>query len=303
MNWTIRIFNVIVFAFLSIFLFASFLEAENKSTGDDGYVPQAVYGVSVGSAYDLAGESVPMDNEDALMRLDRELTVNAYWHSSSIINLKNANRFFPTIEKILVEEGVPADFKYLAVAESALRNVSSPAGAKGFWQIRKTAGKEMGLEINGEIDERYNLELSTRAACNYLKQNYKRFGSWTLAAAAYNMGPTKLRSEMNKQKETSYYDMNFGDETSRYVFRIIALKEIMSKPADYGFVLQSSDLYDQLDDHYTLQIDYQIDDLADFAHGKGITYRQLKMYNPWMLSSRLPNRSKKLYLIKIPKQM
>lgn len=299
MNLRMSWFNLFAFGFLSLML-TSFLEP--TTTVEPESFPQKVMPVPIKSEYSFAGETLPLENPDVLERLDRELTVNTFWQSSTILNIKNAAKFFPVMEPIMKEFGIPDDFKYLAVAESALRPVSSSAGARGFWQFLKPAAREMGLEVNTDIDERYNIELATKAACSYLKQNYNRFGSWTAAAAAYNTGPTRLSREMDAQKESSYYDLNLSEETMRYVFRIVALKEIMSFPDDYGFHITSSDTYPPMDDYYVIEIDYQIDDLADFAHKYGITYRQLKIYNPWMRTNKLPNKSRKLYFVKIPKQ-
>jgi hypothetical protein len=293
-------FNVLGLVFIS-FMLTSFLEPVESA--DSGKVRHPAVGpVELKASYSFAGEEVPLDNFDVRERLDRELNVNTYWQSSTILNIKNAAKFFPVIEPILREYGIPEDFKYLAVAESALRNATSSSGAKGFWQFLKPAAREMGLEVNSDIDERHNLRLSTEAACKYLKQNHKRFGSWTLAAAAYNTGPTRLSRELEMQKESNYYDLNLSEETMRYVFRIIALKEIMTDPERFGFNIDVTDLYEPLDNYYQLMVDYQIDNLADFAHEHGITYRMLKVYNPWMLTGRLPNKSRKQYNIHIPKK-
>jgi len=290
--------------FLALSLWAALIYSNKDETpvvtvGEP--LPQLVKAVDISKPMFFMNEIVPLNNFDVLERLDRELLVNSYWHSSTVLNLKNANRYFPIVEKILEEQKIPTDFKYLMVAESAFQNASSPRGAKGFWQFRKAAAKEMGLEVNSDIDERYNLELATRAAAKYIRKNKSRFGSWTLAAAAYNIGPSKLKSEMEKQQETSFYDLNLNAETSRYLFRIMAIKEVMEHPMDYGFILEAKDLYRPLDNYTVLQVDYQIDTLAKFAHDNGITYRMLKLYNPWMRSSRLPNKSKKMYYVKIPK--
>lgn len=295
-------FNLVAFCFFS-FLLSSFLVPSEKKTVtvNDETVPQMIQPVDLKASYNFAGEELPLDNFDVKERLDREMHVNTFWQSSTILNIKNAAKYFPLMERTLKEYGIPEDFKYLAVAESAFRHASSPAGARGFWQFLKPAAREMGLEVNADIDERYHLELATKAACEYILQNKKRFGSWTLAAAAYNTGPTRLSSEMESQKESSYYDLNLSDETMRYIFRIVSLKEIMTHPNDYGIRIDVDDIYTPLDDYKVLEVDYQIDDLAEFAHENGITYRMLKVYNPWMRTGKLPNRSRKLYHIKIPK--
>ena len=290
--------NSLVIAGACMFFLSSF---SNEKVESNPSLPQIIKAIDIDDHFHFAGEKVPVDNFDVAERLDRELTVNAYWQSSTMLNIKAASRYFPVIESILRENGIPDDFKYLAVAESALRNAKSSAGARGFWQFLKPAAREMGLEVNTDIDERYNLELSTRAACKYLKKNFNRFGNWTMAAAAYNAGPTRISKEKEKQKESSYYNLNLNEETSRYIFRIIALKEIMSNPEAFGFYPEPKDLYQPLTNYTIMQVDYQIDNLADFAHKYGITYRMLKVYNPWLRTDRLPNKSKKLYYIKIPK--
>lgn len=302
MNKWLSGFNLVAFCFFS-FMLSSFLHpVENEERTDDA-IPQSVQPVNLKSSYSFAGEALPMDNFDVRERMDREIHINTFWQSSTILNIKNAAKYFPIIERILEEQGIPEDFKYLAVAESALRHASSPAGARGLWQFMSASAKEMGLEVNSDIDERYNVELSTLAACEYIKKNRDKFGSWTLAAAAYNTGPGRLNTELERQKEDSYYDLNLSEETMRYVFRIVALKEIMTHPDDYGFIIESSDIYRPLKDYTILEVDYQIDDLADFAHEHGTTYRHLKVFNPWMRTSILPNKSRKRYLIKIPKNI
>lgn len=297
MSW----YNLFGFALLA-FMLTSFLEPAPKDEPAPEPTKVLFEPVKLKSSYDLAGEELPMDNFDVRERLDRELNVNMFWQSSTILNIKNAAKFFPIIEPIMKEQGIPEDFKYLAVAESALRNATSSSGAKGFWQFLPAAAREMGLEVNNDIDERYNLELATRAACGYIRKNYQRFGSWTKAAAAYNTGPTRLAREIEDQNESDYYNLNLSEETMRYVFRIVALKEIMSYPEEFGFKIQPEDLYEPQTDVYRILVDYQIDNLAEFAHKYGISYRMLKIYNPWLRTDRLPNKSKKEYFIHIPKK-
>ena len=250
------------------------------------HLPQQVHSIDINKSYDLAGELVPM-NMDTRERLDRELSVNAYWHSSTLLNIKMAAKYFPTIERILAEEGVPDDFKYLAVAESNLRNVSSGAEAKGFWQFRKKTGKEWNLEINNEIDERYHLEKSTQAACKYLKHMKKKFGTWSNAAAAYNVGHTSFNKQRQAQGEDSFYNMNINAETSRYLFRIIAIKEIITNPQVYGFYLDSMDKYDLQDQVEHIGVSSSIPNLSVWAHDRGISYRTLKYFNPWLIAGEL----------------
>lgn len=266
-------------------------------------LPQVIKSVRLDKVYDLAGEPFPMENFDAMERLDRELLVNSYWHSSTLLNLKNAKRYFPIIEPILAAEGVPDDFKYVAVIESNLRNETSPAGAKGLWQFMTAVAKGFGLEVSGEVDERYHLEKSTLAACKLIKSYHKRFGSWTNAFGAYNMGETRFAREMANQKMDSYYDMNFGTETGRYLFRILAVKEIMQNPNEFGFYTEDQEgLYKPLNDCLVLTVDKSIPNLGTYALEHGTTYRILKIYNPWLLTGRLTVPAGKTYDIKIPRQ-
>ena len=239
-------------------------------------------------------------NMDTRERLDRELSVNAYWQSATLMHIKSANKFFPIIEPILAEEGVPDDFKYLAVAESSLRNVQSSANAKGFWQFRKAAAKELGLEINDEVDERYHVEKATRAACGYLKKLHKRFGSWANASAAYNVGPTKFARTLKEQGQSSFYDINVNSETGRYVFRLIAIKEIMKAPERFGFFVEPHELYERIDNVYYVEVDKSVSSWAEFAKQSGVTYRMLKYYNPWLREGKLTVIKKK-YMIKLPR--
>ncbi|MEO1627330.1 MAG: lytic transglycosylase domain-containing protein, partial [Bacteroidota bacterium] len=274
---SLSMYTLALACFLTFAIFSSSSEEgttdpQNQSEEGDRRLPQRIISVDLSQSYDFAGETLPMDNFDVRERLDRELLRNAYYHSSTVLALKRAHRFFPIIEKILAEEGMPDDLKYLAVAESDLMNAISPAGAKGFWQFMKATGREYKLEINSEIDERYHLEKSTRAACQYLRRYQKRFGSWALAAAAYNGGAGRLSKEMKLQKADSYYDLNLNMETSRYVFRIVAIKEIMKRPQDFGFDLNAADKYAPLDRYATVEVTGAVPSWADFAEKYGISY-------------------------------
>ncbi|MCB0655000.1 MAG: lytic transglycosylase domain-containing protein [Saprospiraceae bacterium] len=305
-----RNFAVFLVAGFVVMLFISYTFEEDVAPtvvkdasiadGENELLPQVIKSVPLDKGYAFAGESVPVDNFDVYERLDREMLVNSYWHSSTVLNIKAANRYFPVIEPILAEEGIPDDFKYLAVIESNLRNETSPAGARGLWQFLKSIGSYYGLEINDEVDERLNVEKSTLAACKYLKDSKRKFGSWTLAAAAYNMGDTRLRKELDQQKADNYYDLNLNDETSRYVFRILAVKEILQDPQAFGFIIDPQHLYEPLDKYQVVEVDKGITDLGDFAQEHGITYRMLKVYNPWLRTGKLTNKTGKTYQIKIP---
>lgn len=273
-------------------------QPSNAITSGVDHLPQQVHAIDINKTYNLAGEVVPM-NMDTRERLDRELSVNAYWHSSTLLNIKMSAKYFPIIERVLAEEGVPQDFKYLAVAESNLRNVSSSAAAKGFWQFRKLAGKEWDLEINNEVDERYHIEKSTRAACKYLKSMKNRFGTWSNAAAAYNVGPSSFGKQRTAQGEDSFYNMNINAETGRYLFRIIAIKEIMSNPQAYGFYLDPSDKYSSQDQVEYVTVNSSIPNLSKWAHERGISYRTLKYFNPWLVAGKLTVKNN-TYQIAIP---
>ncbi len=271
----------------------------SKSTTSSAY--QNVRAIDLPSYVEFAGEPLPMDNFDVKERLDRELLVNTYWHSNTILNIKKAMRFMPLFEQILAEEGVPDDFKYLAVAESSLRYETSPAGAKGLWQFMRGTAKDYGMVVNGEVDERLNVEKSTRAAAKYIKKLHKRFGSYTLAAAAYNVGAAKLSKQITAQKAASYYDLNLNIETGRYVFRITAIKEILNNPSVYGFYIDHHQKYPPLDNYNTVTVDGAVSSWADFAQKHGMSYRMLKVYNPWMISTALTNKEKRSYIVKIAK--
>lgn len=274
-------------------------EASPGSTA--GAVPQIIKPVDLDRSFHFAGEALPMDNFDVRERLDRELLVNTYWHSNTMLNIKSAYKFFPMMEQTLKEYGIPEDFKYLAVAESSLRNAVSPAGARGLWQLMSPTAREYGLEISDDVDERYHYEKATVAACKMLNSYYKNFGSWTTVAAAYNAGYGRIKSEMEAQRAESYYDLNLNAETSRYVFRLVAIKEILSRPSDFGFYLEEEDGYPPLDNFKTVEVSSSIPNLGDFALEQGTTYRMLKVFNPWLISSSLKVRPGKTYEIKIPK--
>ena len=248
---------------------------------------------------DFAGEKTPLQITDVRERLDRELLVNANLDATTALIIKRANRVFPIIEPILAKYGVPDDFKYLAVIESGLVNVTSPSGAKGIWQFMPDTAKEKGMEVNDIVDERYHLEKSTEAACKYLLAAKDKFGSWTLAAASYNGGMNGIAKRIDEQKVTNYYDLGLTDETSRYVFRILALKEIMKEPTKFGFNIYESELYPSIPTK-KVAVDSTITDLTSFAIGQGINYKILKIHNPWLRDKKLVNPNKKVYEIEIP---
>tara|TARA_R110002049_G_scaffold3795_3_gene27523 strand:- start:57200 stop:58123 length:924 start_codon:yes stop_codon:yes gene_type:complete len=259
-----------------------------------------VYALQVPDDLNFAGELMPLKDPDVYERMDRELLVNTYWQSNGLLMFKRAKKCFPIIEPILKKHGIPDDFKYLAVIESGLTNVVSPAGARGIWQIMPATAKENGLEVNDNVDERYNLKKSTEVACKYLLKSKEDLGTWTLAAAAYNAGNTGVSRRLEEQDVTDYYDLLLGEETGRYLFRIVALKEILSHPDTYGFNFREKDLYDNVPT-YTVKVDTAVTDFSKFAKNFGINYKILKIHNPWLREPNLNNRSRKLYEIEIPK--
>lgn len=248
---------------------------------------------------DFCGEQAPLDQWDVAEKFDREMLVNTYWHSNTLLSIKRAYRWFPIIEPILKEQGIPDDFKYLALIESGFINATSPSGAVGFWQFLPETATQYGLEVNDEVDERYHVEKSTHAACAYFNDAYSRFGTWSLVAASYNMGMGGLQKQVDRQGSKEYYQLLLNDETARYVFRILAIKELMNNADKYGFVVRPADLYAPLNSK-NITIASSIDDFAAFAVQNGINYKALKLYNPWLRQSYLKNKSNKTYEIKIP---
>ena len=280
-------------------LMLSFSNGEKGIVKVVGAAFQNVEAVGLPDTLSFANEQVPLQNFDTRESLDREMLVNSYWHSQTLYLLKLSTRFFPVIEPILKQEGVPDDFKYLALAESGLQQVISPAKAAGMWQILESTAKGEGLEVTAEVDERYNVEKSTRVACSYLKHAYSIFGSWTMAAASYNIGQAGLLRQSEKQGSKDYYDLALGEETGRYMFRILALKLIFQNPAAYGFDLAESDYYPALQSK-EVEVDSSITRISDFASKMGTNYKMIKLYNPWLRGASLTNPKNKKYLIKVP---
>ncbi len=296
--------NVIASGIVFLFLFQFFSFSSYRKSNDELHQKEfsdryAVFSINYPDQLDFANEQVPLHSEDIIERLDKELLKNTYWQSNTLLYFKKANKYFPIIEPILKRNNIPDDFKYLALIESGLENVVSPAGATGFWQLLKSTAKEYNLEVNSSIDERYHLEKSTQAACEYLNEAFDKFGSWTMAAAAYNMGQNGARRSVNNQGTDNYYNLHLNSETSRYIFRIIVVKEIIENPKKYGFIFRDKDLY-SFPEYKIIEVDSTIADLYSFAEQNGINYKLLKMLNPWMLKSVLPDASRKKYKIKIP---
>jgi len=295
--------------FLTAWLFLLSSDSAESSNGgqrpaaitEDGLqLPQRVRSVDLSGPFTFAGEELPMGNFDVRERLDHELLRNAYFHRNTILLLKRRARYFPIIESILAEEGVPDDLKYLAVAESGLSEATSVAGAKGVWQFMTPTGKHFGLEINEEVDERFHLEKATRAACKYLKDYHREFGDWRWVAAAYNMGGPNVRKWRDRQRAETVFDLDINSETMAYLFRIVALKTILKDPASFGYEIADQESYPALDRYHTVTVGKSISNLGDFAIEQGTNYRMLKLYNPWLVSGSLPIRAGNSYDIRIP---
>lgn len=274
---------------------------EKRTIKDKATNDYNVYALPMPEGLNFAGEEVPLQDPDVYERMDRELLVNTYWQSNALLLMKRAHKYFPIIEPILKEYGVPDDFKYLAVIESSLTQAVSPARATGFWQIMEGTGKDYKLEINSNVDERYHIEKSTRVACEYFIKSKQQFGSWTMAAAAYNAGNAGISRQLTRQDVNDYYDLLLGEETGRYVFRILAVKEIMKDPKKYGFNFTKEDLYSPIPT-YTVRVNTPVEDFAKFAKDHGINYKILKIHNPWLREAHLNNKSGKVYEIEIPQQ-
>jgi len=285
------------------FVFTILVSAGNQQNNLPEYEESGPVAVSWAIPDDVsfAGEIMPLHNFDTRESLDRELNATAYRHGSTLLTIKRAGRYFPEIEKILKEYGVPDDFKYLACAESDLSNAISPAGATGFWQIMESTGKEAGMTINKEIDERYDLDRSTRFACKYFLKAYEKYGSWTMAAASYNNGFNGLSEQVDIQKETNYYDLLLNEETARYIFRIVSLKLIMSEPSKYGFNIGADDLYKPVP-FREIKVDTAVTSFEQFAKHFETNYKILKFLNPWLRRPFLTNSERREYIIRIPEK-
>ncbi|APG64328.1 murein transglycosylase [Tenacibaculum todarodis] len=301
MNKSFRFLSIITISALA-FLLLNVIGKDNIPFLKNVSEKYEIKAVKIPAYLELAGERVPTERADVREKMDRELLVNTYWQSNGLLVIKRANKIFPILEPLLVKYGLPDDFKYLAVAESALLvNNPSHARASGLWHFLPSTAREkrFKLEVNKNVDERYNIEKSTAAAAIYLKRAKEKFGSWTLAAASYNCGMGRVSERLRNQQVTTYYDALLPDETERYIYRILALKEVMSNPEKYGFVFDQEDLY-QPEETYTVKVDTAITNIASFAKGFGITYKELKRHNPWLREGKLNNKSRKLYEIKIP---
>ena len=281
-------------------LFIAAVSPDTGTTRVNETLPSTVVSPPIPESVFLAGEQVPIESFSVREKLDKELIINTYRHSSSILYLKRASRWFPIIEPILQEHGIPNDFKYLAVIESGLTQAVSPAGASGFWQFMKNTAPEYGLEVTSTVDERYHVEKSTHAACQYLQESYDKFGNWALAAASYNMGMTGVEQRLEAQGVDSYWELHLNSETARYVYRILAVKEVLSKPETYGFQLTENDLY-LPHEVRKITITASLENLSDFALKNGSNYRELKELNPWLIKESFVATPGKFYTVLFPK--
>ena len=290
-----------------MFISTNLFFTQNISAAIDGnpdeFFPQdyKIISPKIPNNITIFGEGVPLDNFEVYERVDREILVNTYWHSATILAIKRAARWFPVIEPILKQNNIPDDFKYLAVVESNLENVVSPAGATGYWQFIKSAAKQYGLEVTDEVDERYDVIKSTEAACKYLNTAYGMFGNWTMSASSYNAGMSGIDKWSGLQKTTNYWNLVLGSETSRYVSRIIAMKLIMENPSAYGYDLKEEDLYKPLK-YKEVELTSSVTDFAEYASTLGVNYKTLKLYNPWLRDTSLKNKNGISYKIKVPEE-
>lgn len=296
----ISIFSLILAAGITAFLTGSINPGEYESPKSE--VPSPVASPEVPGKVLFAGKEISLDTYDRRERMDRELTGLTYTHGNTMLMIKRANRYFPLVEPILAMNGIPDDFKYLMTIESDLNILArSPSGAAGLWQILESTGKENGLEVNQNVDERYHIIKSTEAACRYFKQAYAKYNDWMTVAASYNAGQGRISTELEKQLADNAMNLWLNQETSRYMFRILAAKEIFSNPRKYGFLLRKENLYPVISCK-SATVSTEIPDLAEYARQQSITYFQLKDSNPWLRDRALENKSGKTYLINIPTQ-
>ncbi len=278
-----------------ILLFQSFDDVAPRDT-----IAHTAISFDPSKEYILVGESFDLNHFDVRERLEREILVNAHWESSTTLNMKRSARFFPIIESILKENEVPDDFKYLAVAESNLEMKASPAGARGLWQFMKNTGIEFGLEIDEQVDERLHLQKSTEAFCAKIKKDKAKFGSWMTTMAAYNMGRGGIIKVIDSQGSSNFFEMNLNEETMRYPFRVMAIKEIFEHPSEYGFIIDEANKYAPFERRSkSIEIRESIKSLSSFARSNDMTYRELKVLNPWLRDHKLIVRTGKSYQLKV----
>lgn len=290
---------VIAFSLGCLFFLLAFSLADadkHKALFTESYKVKTPY---LPSTILFAGEVMPATQQDIKERMDREIMATVFWQSNTMMLLKRSAKYFPIIEPILKEYGIPEDFKYLCVAESGLSNVTSPAGAKGFWQLMEGTSKPYGLEMTDYVDECYNLEKATRTACLYFKESYSAFNNWTLTAASYNRGQNGVTRDLASQGVKSFYDLHMNEETSRYIFRIVSYKLIFENPELYGLYLRPEDYY-KIPATKIQTEDSTIGSLSDYAKANGTNYKMLKILNPWLRDKTLPNKTRKQYQIILP---
>lgn len=265
----------------------------------DPYQTQQVRPPRIDAGLDFAGTPLPLERVGVRERMERELLIGSFRHSSTFLTLKLSGRWFPVIEPILVDSGIPVDFKYLSVIESGLTNAVSPSDARGFWQFMEPAAKEFGLRVDRDVDERYHVEKATRAACAYLNEAYRRYGDWLLAAASYNMGMSGVSKRLEEQAGQAYWDLMLNEETARYVYRLYATKQVMAFPERHGFLMEAEDWYAPIRSRDTILVD-GVDDLVQWSVDQGVSYNALKTMNPWLRSDRLPIADDQYYVIRLP---
>ncbi len=299
-------FGVVIVLMLTINLFCFFKEKHDERRSDmevnSRFIQSYnVYPIEIPDTISFAGEQIPLDLFDIREAVDREMTINVYWQANTLLLLKRSSRYFPTIEKILAKNGIPPDFKYIPLVESGLTTAVSPAGAAGLWHFMEKTGKQYKMEINSEVDERYNLEICTEAACQYLLNAYKKLGCWTFVAAAFNGGEGRIVKQLKRQHVSTLFDLTLNEETARYLYRLIAMKLIFENPDKYGFHLRDKDYYPPIAT-YNVKVDTAIRNIALFAQEFDVNYKLLKIVNPWLRENFLLNKSKKTYTIKIPEK-
>ncbi len=299
-NWTLSIIlAVCIGATIPILTGSSHIVHQDS---DQPEVPYSVASPSVPAQATFAGTTIDLRRYDRRERMDREMMAFTYMHSSTMLMIKRANRYFPVIEPILKQNGIPDDFKYLMAIESSLNTLAkSPAGAAGLWQFMPATARQFGLEVTDNVDERYHIEKSTRAACRYLKEAYAKYSDWMAVSASYNAGQGRISGQLDKQSAEHAMDLWLVEETSRYMFRILAAKAVFNDPQRYGFLLKSEDLYPVIPCK-EVSVSTPIDSLSNFAQKQGVTYAQLRDFNPWLRDASLINKTRKTYVLQIPTQ-
>ncbi len=290
----------VVFAFLGgVFIKATLTDEDKQKQEFEQYYH--IYSLPTPQKISFAGTHISLKEYDVAERYDREILTNVYWQSQTLLMIKRAHRYLPIIDKILKENNIPSDFKYLAMAESGLLNVVSPAGAAGFWQFLDKTAKRYKLEVNDEVDERYHIEKATQAACLYFKESYNVFNDWALVAASYNMGIEGVKRQIQNQQVKSYFDLYLNVETARYLFRIIAIKDICESPNKFGFYVAPNHYYNNIPS-IKIKVDNSITQLNNWAISNNCNYKLLKLLNPWLRKNFINVLPGKIYYIALPKE-